>query len=212
MIERQLVCPNCRAENLPNALTCYRCNAKMPTAPSWVGPASFTVYDAKKDRGIAYAVAIFGAIVVLVSCFLSWLGVPKDVSDAANRGTSAFDILFGANGSKSAIGNGGVGNGSVGLDVRLVLLLVVLAAIVTIVTAIIKPFFPLLLVAGLVCLIGPIYFFLQLALRNNNQFNTPDLVGLLRLGFWGTLVGGALIVGAALRYRAKPTFQPGSRI
>lgn len=211
MVERQLVCPNCRAENLPNALVCYKCNAKMPSAPSWVGPASFTVYDAKKDRGIAYMVAIFGAVIVLVSAFLTWLGVPKDVDDAGSRGTSAFDILFGASGSKSAIGNGGVGDSSLSLDVRLFLLLMVLAAVVTIIVAIIKPLFPLLLVAGIVSLIGPIYFFLQLVLRNNAQFNTPDLVALLRIGFWLSLFGSALIIGVSFRYRTKPTFQPGQR-
>ena len=206
-MEQPLLCPNCRAENMPGALTCYKCNTKLPTAPTWVGPAKFQVYDPAKDRGIAYIFAIAGALGVLLCLFLGWLGVPKSAEDSEARGTSAFDILSGARGSRDAIGRGGVGESSIGLDVRLVLLLVAVAAILTIVIAIIKPLFPVLLLAGLLIVAGPIYFFVQLALRNNAQFNTPDLVGLLRLGFWGTIVGGVLIVAASLRYRPRQMMQ-----
>lgn len=208
-MEQQLLCPNCRAENLAGALTCYKCNTKMPSAPAWVGPAPFRVYDAAKDRGIAYVIAIAGAIAVLICAFLSWLGVPKGVDGAQDRGISAFDVLFGATGSRSAVGQGGVGESSIGVDVRIVLLLVLLAAIATIVVAIVKPLFPALLLAGLVMIAGPLYFFIQLAVRNNAQFNTPDLVSLLRIGFWGTIVGGAIVVGASLRYRHKQMFPQG---
>ncbi len=206
-MEQQLVCPNCRAENMPGALTCYRCNTKMPSAPKWVGPMAFKVYDPAKDRGIAYGVAILGGLVVIVAFFLSWLGVPKGASEADNRGTGAFDILLGSQGSKSAIGSGGVGEASVGLDVRLVLLVVLIAALVAIGVAIVRPMFGPLLACGLVVLIGAVYFFIELVIRNNKEFNTPDLVGLLRLGFYLTLLGGALIMGASFRYRRVPTMQ-----
>ena len=51
-MEPTLVCPNCHAENLPGALTCYRCNAKLINAPGWVGPMAFKTYDASKDLGL----------------------------------------------------------------------------------------------------------------------------------------------------------------
>ncbi len=204
--ETQLVCPNCRVENLAGALTCYRCNAKMPSAPGWVGPASFKVYDASKDRGTAYLYTIVGGLGVVVCYFLAWLGVPKDASDAGSRGSSAFDILFGAQGSRSAIGSGGVGESSIGLDVRLALLIAALAALGAILIAIIRPQFGALLMCGLVVLAGAVYFFLQLVFRNNAQFNTPDLVGLLRIGFYGTLVGGLIILVSSFRYRKVETF------
>ena len=207
MTEQRLLCPNCRAENLPGALTCYNCNAKMPSAPQWVGPAKFRIYDAGKDRRIAYLFAIVGALGVVLCSFLAWLGVPKGAGGAANRGSSLFDIVFGAQGSQSAIGSGGVGASSVGADVRLVLAVVAVAAIVTLLVAIIKPLFVVLLICGLLIFAGPIYFFVQLAVRNNAQFNTPDLVSLLRLGFWGTMVCGLLIIIASFSYRPRQTYQ-----
>src|SRR4051812_358707 len=117
-MEPTLVCPNCRAENLPGALTCYRCNTKLVNAPSWVGPMAFKTYDPTKDRGIAYLLAVLGGVVVVVGYFLAWLGVPGSLdTGASSRGTSAFDILLGSRGTLSAIGSGGVGEGSVSLDV-----------------------------------------------------------------------------------------------
>ena len=206
-MEPQLVCPNCKAENMPGALTCYRCNAKMPSAPGWVGPAAFKVYDPAKDRGSAYMLAIVGGILVVASFFLSWLGVPKGAEDADNRGTGAFDILLGSPGSKSAIGNGGVGEASVGLDVRLVMFVVLLAALAAIGIAIIRPMFGPLLICGLVALAGPIYFLVQLVVKNSKQFNAPDLVGLLRLGFLGAILGAALIIGSSFPYRKVEMMQ-----
>ncbi|HEX2909665.1 MAG TPA: zinc ribbon domain-containing protein [Chloroflexia bacterium] len=211
MQTQQVICPNCHADNVPGALACYRCNTKLPGAPGWTGPVAFKVYDGAKDRGLAYMFAILGGIMVVVSFFLAWLGVPKEASDATNRGTSGFDILAGAQGSHSAIGNGGVGESSVGLDVRLILLVVLVAAFVAILSAIIKPLFGLLLLCGLIILAGPVYFFLQLVLRNNAQFNTPDLVGLLRVGFYGAIAGAAIIMAASFSYRKVETYQSGIR-
>ncbi len=204
-METQVVCPNCRAENLPGAMNCYKCNSKMPTAPAWAGPASFKVYDATKDRGVAYMAGVAGAVLVVVSYFLAWLGVPKGGEDVENRGTSALDILLGSNGSKGSIGRGGVGEGSVGLDVRFILLVVLLVALAAIAIFLIKPVFAVLLPCGLIVLAGTLYFLVQLVVRNTATFNTPDLVGLLRLGFYGSVIGGAVIIGAAMRYRKVPT-------
>lgn len=206
-MEPQLVCPNCRAENVPGALTCYRCNTRLAGAPGWVGPMTFKTYDASKDRGIAYLLAALGAVVVLVGYFLAWVGVPSSVADTQSRGTSAFDILLASNGSLSAIGNGGVGEGSVSFDVRLVLFVALVAAVAGAISALVKPMFGAQLAAGLIVLVGPIYFLVQLVLRNNQQFNTPDLVGLLRWGFYISIVGGLLIIGSSFRYRKVPTMQ-----
>lgn len=211
-METQLACPNCRAENMPGALTCYRCNTKLAGAPGWVGPMTFKTYDPAQDRGIAYLLALVGGVVVLVGYFLAWLGVPGTANEAQNRGTSAFDILLASNGSLSAIGNGGAGAGSVSLDVRLVLFVALLAAVTGAISALIKPLFGAMLVAGLIVLVGPIYFLVQLVLRNNQQFNTPDLVGLLRWGFYITLVGGLLMIGASFRYRKVPMMQSRTNI
>ena len=203
-MEQQLVCPNCHAENLPGAMSCYRCNSKMPTAPAWAGPAPFKVYDYTKDRGRAYYFSIVGAVLVAICYFLTWIGVPKAAQDANNKGTSALDILLGSAGSKGAIGQGGVGDGSVGIDVRMVLLVVLLAALASLAVAIIKPMFLPLLACGLIVLAGSVYFLLQLIVRNNAQFNTPDLIGLLGLGFYGTLVAGVCILGSSFFYRPVP--------
>jgi hypothetical protein len=206
-MEPQLACPNCRAENLPGALTCYRCNTKLAGAPGWVGPMAFKTYDPAKDRGIAYLLAVLGGVVVVIGYFLAWLGVLKDAVEAENRGTSAFDILIGSKGTLSAIGNGGVGEGSVSLDVRFVLLVALVAALAAIAIAFIKPLFGPLLACGLIVLVGPVYFLVQLVLRNNKEFNTPDLVSLLRWGFYITLIGGALIISSCFRYRKVPMMQ-----
>src|SRR3954451_15725208 len=136
-----LVCPNCRAENMPGALTCYRCNTRLAGAPGWVGPMAFKTYDPSKDRGTAYLLAVLGGVVVIVGYFLAWLGVPSAATDAQNRGTSAFDILLASNGSLSAIGNRGVGEGSVSLDVRFVLFVALVAAVAGAISALVKPVF-----------------------------------------------------------------------
>jgi len=211
-VEPQLVCPNCRAENMPGALTCYRCNAKLAGAPGWVGPMTFKTYDPTKDRGVAYLLAALGGVVVIVGYFLAWLGVPSTATEAQNRGTSAFDILLASNGSLSAIGNGGVGEGSVSLDVRLVLFVALVAAVAGAISALVKPLFGPLMAAGLVALVGPLYFLVQLVVRNSKQFNTPDLVGLLRWGFYISLVGSLLLIGTSFRYRRVPTMQSRANI
>lgn len=206
-MEPTLVCPNCRAENMAGALTCYRCNAKLVGAPNWVGPAAFKTYDATKDRGIAYLLAVLGAVMVVVGYLLAWLGAPGTASEATSRGTSAFDILLGSRGTLSAIGSGGVSEGSVSLDVRLVLFVVLIAALAAAVSAFIKPLFGPLMACGIIVLLGPVYFLVQLIVRNSQQFSTPDLVSLLRLGFYLTLVGGALIISSSFRYRRVPMMQ-----
>jgi hypothetical protein len=211
-VEPQLLCPNCRAENMPGALTCYRCNTKLAGAPGWVGPATFKTYDPSKDRGVAYLLAVLGGVVVIVGYLLAWLGVPNAATEAQNRGTSALDILLASNGSLSAIGNGGAGAGSVSLDVRFVLFVALVAALAGAISALVKPLFGALLAAGLIALVGPLYFLVQLVLRNNQQFNTPDLIGLLRWGFYITLVGGLLITGTSFRYRKVPTMQSSANI
>ncbi len=156
---------------------------------------------------MAYLLAVLGGIVVVVGYLLAWLGVPSAADGAQNQGTSAFDILLASKGSLSAIGNGGVGDGSIGLDVRFVLFVALVAALAGAISALVKPMFGALLPAGLIALVGPIYFLVQLVLRNSQQFNTPALAGLLRWGFYITLLGSLLIVATSFRYRRVPTMQ-----
>lgn len=200
-METKLLCPNCRAENLPNAKYCYRCNTVMPSAPAWVGPMKFKAYDAAKDKPSGWVAAAFGSVIILVSSFLAWLGVPKSVTDADSRGTSPFDILIGSTGSKSAIGNGGVGSESVGFDVRILVLAMMIAALVVLALAVFRPLFVPMLVAAIIALIVPIYFFVTLAVRNSATFNTPDLVGLLRIGFYGSIIGAVIMLFGAIGCR-----------
>ncbi len=173
----------------------------MPSAPAWVGPMKFKAYDAAKDKPSGWVAAAFGSVIILVSSFLAWLGVPKSVTDADSRGTSPFDILIGSTGSKSAIGNGGVGSESVGFDVRILVLAMMIAALVVLALAVFRPLFVPMLVAAIIALIVPIYFFVTLAVRNSATFNTPDLVGLLRIGFYGSIIGAVIMLFGAIGCR-----------
>ena len=197
-MEQQLTCPNCHAINMPSVMTCYICHSKLhglPTEPFETEPSE----DANLGR--AYYFTIGGILLALVCYILPWLNAaPRNLGDRPNAATSALSILFGAQGSGAVIQTGINEDSVSGFDVQLVILILLIAEVVALIAAFSKPTFAPLLRCGLLMLAIPLYFFIQLLVRNPASSISVDSTSSLGLGFYGTIIGAVCLLGSIFFY------------
>ena len=168
----------------------------------WAVPATFKTqtFSYSEPVGRFSYFTLGGIILVVVSYILPWLNsAPKNFLDKPNIPTDAL-LIMGGNGG-GAVGLGGISRTIVGVDVRVVLLVLLIVEAVTFLMISIKPMFIPLLLCSIFILAGPIYFLIQLISGNS----ASQVLSFLGLGFYGTIIGGICILGSSFFYLKRPS-------